>query len=347
MTLRALLLFVSVCLGLVPSLLVAQDSAEPEGQPAPLTVTVLPFESPAHSEFSGADASEIIAMLLSSDPAFRVVDRQVLDEVLQEQALSLTGLADTNEAVKVGKLVGAKLIVAGRTFELGDSRMMTAKIIGTETTLLKGVVERGNLDTPSDQMLLKLSEEIVQTLKEHGGSLVAQDRPTDPVPDLLTALKERELPTIAVFVAEEETGAPRVPQVPDPAVETEIKSLLAAAGVTVKDIPLNELAEWAQAEGWNDARGWPRSLDGVDYVITGEAFSERGGQLGQLHVAGARSEINMISRQTGTIVLAEAQTARGVDLSPALSGKNALQAAGRAQGIEVLRYLEENSQPAE
>lgn len=328
-----------------PTASAQEDAAAADAAPKPLAVSVLPFVVPEHSDIDGGQVSEIVALLLSAEPGFRVVDRQTLDQVLDEQALSATGLVQTNEAVKVGRLVGARLIVVGRSFELGDSRVMTAKIIGTETTLLEGVVERGTLDTPADAMLLSLSEKVVQTLRERGASLVARDEPTDRAPALAAELAGRSLPTFAVLVTEDEMAAPRQPEVPDPAVESEIKALLLSAGAVVKDIPANDLADWAQDEGWNDARGWPRSLEDVDLVITGKAFSERGGQLGQLHVFGARSEINMISRETGNIVLVDAQTTRGVDLSPSLAGKNALQEAGRLSGIKVLEYLVENTRP--
>lgn len=40
--------------------------------------------------------------------AFRLVEREYLEKILQEHSLSLSGLADQNDVLQVGKLVGAK-----------------------------------------------------------------------------------------------------------------------------------------------------------------------------------------------------------------------------------------------
>ncbi|MEO0514311.1 MAG: CsgG/HfaB family protein [Planctomycetota bacterium] len=333
----------------------AQDGSPPPGPvqvesveaTPPIAVSVLPFVVPEGDSVQGEQIAEIISLLLSAESGFRVVDRQTLDSVLDEQALSITGLVETDEAIKIGRLVGARIIVVGRVLELGNSRMMTAKLVGTETTLIEGVVERGPLDTPSDQMLLDLSLQIVELLNTRGHTLVAQDDAVDPTQALIGELSGRHLPVFAVVVNEEaiaRTGsAGSGTQAPDPAVETSIKSSLLAAGAKVKDIPVNDLSDWVSAGGWDDPQAWPRTLDGVDLVVTGKAFSEQGGQMSRLHVAGARAELNVISRSTGEIVLAKAQTSRGVDLSPALASKNALQAAGEQLTVELLRFLAEQA----
>ncbi|MEO1237406.1 MAG: CsgG/HfaB family protein [Planctomycetota bacterium] len=313
----------------------------------PIAVSVLPFAVSSEDGAIGDQVADLVTVLLSADRGFRLVDRQTLDRVLDEQALSGTGLVDTQRAIEVGNLVGAQIIVAGRVFELGRSRMMTAKLIGTETTLIEGVIERAPLGTPSDEMVLALGEQIVGLLAERGHTLVARPTPPDPTDAMIRTLAGRDLPTFAVLVTEEDLtpAAAASAEPPDPAVETDLKSVLARAGVDVRDVPANDLAEWAQAEAWTDPKAWPRTLDGVDYVLTGKAFSEPTGRMRQLHLAGARAEINVIQRRDGRIVLAAAETTRGVDLSPGLAGKNALEAAGRNLSIRLLAHLIETTEP--
>ena len=304
-----------------------------------ITVSVLPFATPEGEEKTGEDVGEIISLLLSAEPGFRVVEREALDLLTQELGLSLTGLVDTADAVKVGKLIGADIIIVGRVFELGSSRMMTAKLIGSETSLIDGAVERGKLDSPIDELVFALSEKAVTALRERGAGLLPDEAPTDPALALIEKLKGAKLPAVAVVVREQERDNIDRGEAPDPAVETEIKRVLIEAGITVKDVPHNELAEWVEADAEAGRQTWPRSLDGVGLVITGEGFSELGGSIGSLRIAIARAEINAIDRQTGEIVVAQSATARSVDLAPGPAGKSALEKAGRQLSLHILEYL--------
>jgi len=61
------------------------------------------------------DAAANIAALaeaeLSSDAAFTVLERQRIDQLLSEQKLSLSGLVDTDQAVRAGKVLGCQMLV--------------------------------------------------------------------------------------------------------------------------------------------------------------------------------------------------------------------------------------------
>ncbi|MEM6552221.1 MAG: CsgG/HfaB family protein [Planctomycetota bacterium] len=318
----------------------------PATQPtdARITLSVMPFAVPEGEEQAGIDLAEVLSLLLADAPGYRVVERRELDRLIAEQGLNLTGLVETADAVKIGRLVGAKVMVVGRVFELGQSRMMTVKLIGTETSLISGVVERAGIDQPLDGMILPLSAKIAEKLTSEGDRLLAAPTPPDPLPGLIAKLKGRDLPVIAVFVREEDA---RTADIPDPAIETEIKRQLIAAGATLRDLPQNELAQWLGEDNTLNREGWPRSLQGVDLVITGEGFSEPAGTLGSLRIATARGEINVISRAEGRVVLAEAATGRAVDLAPQLAGKAALENVGRDLGMSVLKYLDTTAPPRE
>jgi hypothetical protein len=80
-------------------------------------VAVLPFASPenqaALAAVAGA-AGDVIATRLAQDPHCNVVDRQRLDALLSEHAMTLAGMVDQQTAVQVGKLVGATTVVTGQ-----------------------------------------------------------------------------------------------------------------------------------------------------------------------------------------------------------------------------------------
>ena len=86
--------------------------------PAPLTVAVFDFESSPPGP--GIDLSQTLAERLSGQPGITLVDRTSIADVLREQQLSLTGLVDSTSALHAGHLVGAKLLVGGRMFRVGQ-----------------------------------------------------------------------------------------------------------------------------------------------------------------------------------------------------------------------------------
>lgn len=66
---------------------------------------------------------------------YRVVDRQVIDKVMQERKLSASDLVDPNEALDLAKLTPAEAILVGRAYRRGPSLEAWVKIIDTETSL--------------------------------------------------------------------------------------------------------------------------------------------------------------------------------------------------------------------
>jgi hypothetical protein len=249
------------------------------------------------------------------------------------------------QAVKVGRLVGARVLVAGKVFAAGNETIMTAKLIGTETTRVEGVVvkEQGPADIP--KMALKMADEVAQRLATAGAALVGEEKvATDPLPRLQATLRERQLPVVAVTIPERHLAS--APPVPDPAVETEVKHLLITCGFHVADVRSNELTEFARRVPELSKENWPRTLDGVDVVIAGEALSGLGARIGNFATCSARAKINVIDRATGRVLMAERSTQRAADLSENLAAKEALAKAGRVLGLAVLEhYSAENPPP--
>lgn len=332
---------------------VEEDHSEPAEQPPmevqagqPLTLAVLGFEAPGDTD--GGTASMIndtIEVLLSAEGRFQIVDRSSIEKTLQEQAVNLSGVTDTNEAINIGRVTGAKILVTGKAFELGESRIVTAKLIGSETTKVKAVMAQGELDVPLDKLVFEAAQKLVAELNRSGHNLVASPMPPDPIPGLIAQLKGVKLPVTAIVIPEEHRRATQPIAPPDPAVETELKKLLIQAGGEVRDVKDNALADWVRQyeEGENPA--WPRTLEGVEVVIIGEAFSESAGRMGQLQLASARAEINLITRKQGRVIHADRSTTRAVDLAEEVAGKTALEKAGRVLGERVLRLMATKYKP--
>jgi TolB-like protein len=321
--------------------------AAPATRPAGLTVAVLPFATASGDADAqlGGQMAELLTISLSGRPGLVLVERAALAKVLEEQALNLSGLVEPEQAVKIGRLVGARILVTGKTFASGNQTMLTAKLIGTETTRVEGVLVQadGQADLPG--LTLKLAEEIAQRLATIGPQLVGETAsPADPLPRLQAALRERHLPVVAVIIPERHMAS--APPVPDPAVETELKRLLIACGFRVQDVRDNELTDFVRRLPELSPESWPRALAGAEVVIAGEALSELGARIGNFTTCSARAEINVIERATGKVLLAERATQRAADLSENLAAKEALAKAGRVLGLAVLEHFAANPAPA-
>lgn len=78
-------------------------------------VAVVPFTSSEKgtSIASKVQAHAMTALTESKDPFLKVVDRENMDRILEEQRLSLSGVVDEQTAVRVGNLIGAHAVLMG------------------------------------------------------------------------------------------------------------------------------------------------------------------------------------------------------------------------------------------
>jgi len=332
----AMCVFVSSARGQADEQQAKQDSP-------PLTVAVLDFEAKMPgNEKLGSQIGDTLTALLAGESNLRLVERPKLRMLLEEQELSLTGMVSAEDAVKLGNLVGARIIVTGRLFPLGSKLYLTSKVIGTETSLVEGVLVKTDADQDMDDLVTKLAVELAEKLRKTGPKLVAAaDADEDPVPALIAALKGRTKPTLAVRITEQHhsrNGHARAPI--DPAVQTEVTRLLTEAGFTVVDPEQTEAIDrWIKAP---DRIAWPNALQQVDRIVTGEAMSEYSARLGNLVSCAGRAELSLLDRQTGQVQLADRTTRRAVDLSENIAAKAALQKAGRELGIKLLKHFDEH-----
>ncbi len=86
------------------------------------TVAVLPFTSnnkradiPARVQ-----AMAMTALVETRDPFLKVVDRENIDRILEEQRLGLSGVVDEQTAVRVGNLIGAQAVLMGNVIDLRE-----------------------------------------------------------------------------------------------------------------------------------------------------------------------------------------------------------------------------------
>ena len=80
----------------------------------------------------GFAVSELLTHFFVQRPEFTVVERNLLNKLEEEQKFQAMS-ADTATAVKIGKLIGAKLLVLGSVEKVGGAYQTNARLVRTET----------------------------------------------------------------------------------------------------------------------------------------------------------------------------------------------------------------------
>jgi Curli production assembly/transport component CsgG len=110
----------------------AQDRTSASGSKQ--AVAVLQFEGAGASDVEVSAATDRMQEELFALGKFTLVDRAQINEILKEQALQQTGCTSTECAVKVGRILGVRVLVAGKVTRLDDKHwLIAASMIDAET----------------------------------------------------------------------------------------------------------------------------------------------------------------------------------------------------------------------
>jgi TolB-like protein len=129
---------VMTVLSLVPVLLGAQQGGR--NQDTRPGIAVLPFNNggsygQGKEDFDALERG-IAGMMISEltqNPAARVVERQEIQRLVDEQNLGAQGRVDPQTAAKIGKLVGARYMVMGTFVDFYGDFRVDVRLINTET----------------------------------------------------------------------------------------------------------------------------------------------------------------------------------------------------------------------
>jgi TolB-like protein len=111
---------------------------------------------------------EFLKSELSKSEKIVIVERRQLEAVLQEQALSMTGLVDSSTAQQVGTLLGAEYVISGTINQSGKWIRIDAKIIRVSTGHVKGEKVQAADDEHLSEMVSLLGNNIIVLLSGEG-----------------------------------------------------------------------------------------------------------------------------------------------------------------------------------
>jgi len=100
-------------------------------------IAVLDFQMQGDQSDSSKDMGKIVAEWLITGLVetgrFDVIERRLLEKLLDEQKLGATGAIDPNSAAQLGKILGVKTIVSGTVTSLEGYTEINARLINVDT----------------------------------------------------------------------------------------------------------------------------------------------------------------------------------------------------------------------
>lgn len=309
-----LLLVVTACLA-HPMPVRADDKNE---APAVYPVAIFPFQERGNDvKGQGAKVTDILFANLIADPQLMLVDREDIRKLLEEQELSVSGLANPAEANKVGQLTGAKMLITGSIVQTDTTLYLVTKVISTETGRVLGTSVKGTVRDKLDDLVTDLASKVTETIGSRGADILPKIvSREDRLAKLKKEVGEGKRPSVIIKVAERHVGQSTI----DPAAETEITFWCKELGFDVIDATVAS----------------PRE---ADVIITGEGFSEFASRHGNLVSVKSRVEIKAIDRKSGETLAIDRDVTVAVDLSEQLAGKSALQEAAASIAERMLPKL--------
>lgn len=102
-------------------------------------------------------AEELTTRLFRSGQ-FEVIERQLLNKVMEEQKLVSSGIIDAQSAITLGRILGVEAIASGTVTDLGTSVKVNARLISTETG---GVFAVASVEIVKDQVVRRLMGPVI------------------------------------------------------------------------------------------------------------------------------------------------------------------------------------------
>jgi hypothetical protein len=103
-------------------------------------VAVLYFDSPGWSEDIAKTTTYLVESKLGNSPFVELVERNQINKIIEELKYQMTGLT-ASDALEVGRHLNANYILMGSINKLGNTIILTAKLVNVETSGIEGTRE--------------------------------------------------------------------------------------------------------------------------------------------------------------------------------------------------------------
>jgi tetratricopeptide (TPR) repeat protein len=118
------------------------DSTDDDWTSRPFRMGFPPLQSQGTPSLRAGEDEVLLLRLREALQAQRIptVDREVLDTLLTEQKLSASDLVQREEAVRVGRILAARLMAIGSITRNGAETRLSLRVVDTETTAIQAMI---------------------------------------------------------------------------------------------------------------------------------------------------------------------------------------------------------------
>ena len=173
---RSLLLPLTLTFGLLTPVRGSAQSSN-----LPLMVGVIDFEVNQVSDSDARTIAERLRIYLGRSEVFQVLERRQMEEILREQGFQLSGACDTDECVvQVGRILGARKMVAGSVSKVGKVYSLQIRIVDIETARIEETAyadTKGNIEKVLTGATLKAALNLIRAVRVNLGI----KQPSDPI----------------------------------------------------------------------------------------------------------------------------------------------------------------------
>lgn len=135
----------------------------------PLTLWIMDFNTRGYSLQEGEDRLVVtgISDNVLQRSRVQLVERSLLDKVMEELQLGASRLADRNTALSLGKILAARLILSGQIIYAGPQTQISVRLIETETgRVAAAFTETVGSAVPVSILAQKLSDNLIERLQK-------------------------------------------------------------------------------------------------------------------------------------------------------------------------------------
>src|SRR3989337_251603 len=160
---------IAVFMILAISVLMA-DSAQADFKK--IKIAVLDFQVQGE-KFETEDIGKIVAewliTALVKEGRFDVIERRLLEKILQEQKLGVSGVVDSESIARLGKVLGAKIVVTGSVMKLREFVEVNARLINVENASIIAAEKVKSASTSRlEELVTKMAEIIISDFPLEG-----------------------------------------------------------------------------------------------------------------------------------------------------------------------------------
>jgi TolB-like protein len=142
---------------------------------SPLAVAIIPLETNGtNSQISSMILDKLITNLVKKR-RFKVIEREFLEKIINEQSLGMTGIVDEASAINAGKVIGAEAIIMGKQSELNGDLHISVRVIDVETSETITANEIVSLKDELERSMEKVAVMIINDMPLFEGTIIKVD----------------------------------------------------------------------------------------------------------------------------------------------------------------------------